>query len=205
MNLFGKKKQDVRVQPNTVITELGETVKMLEKREAYLDKQIGVFKGQALVAAKSKNKPKALANLKKAKMLEKQLDSIFGMKFNIELQIGALAQSITGQEVYKALVKGKDALTKLDTQSDPDKVADVMDDLAETMAKVDEVSQVMSQPIGQLMDDDELTKELDGMMLELELSPDVQLPPNMPNIPVKAVSIRQKEEEELKALQLMMN
>jgi charged multivesicular body protein 4 len=201
MNLFGRKKQDVKVQPNVVITDLGETVKMLEKREVYLDKQISMFRNQALTAVKAKNKPKALAHLKKAKMLEKQLESIFGMKFNIELQIGALAQSITGQEVYKALVKGKDALAKLDTQSDPDKVADVMDDLAETMSKVDEVSQVMSPPIGQLMDDDELTKELDNMMMELEVSPEVQ----MPNIPTKTINIRQKEEEELKALQLMMN
>lgn len=202
MNLFGRKKQDSKIQPSSVIIELGETIKMLDKREVYLEKQISLFRSGALDAMKSKNKSKALIYLKKSKMLEKQLESIFGMKFNVELQIGALAQSITGQEVYKALVKGKDALVKLDTQSDPDKVGDVMDDLAETMARVDEVSQVMSQPIGQLMDDDELTKELDGMMMELELSSEVQLP----NIPAKVVATKQnKEEDDLKTLQLMMN
>lgn len=199
--LFGKKKS-VAPAPSKAIDKLRESLEMLEKRETFLETQITLLKGQAVKYINEKNKTKALSQLKKCKLWEKEIDSISGQKFNLETQISALTQAIVNSETMQAMRMGRETLANLDAKLDPDKVANVMDDLTENLAKVGEVTDAMARPIGPLLDDDELLKELDDLSLEKEVlvTPEHQPTPLvLPNVP------NDQDEEELRKLENIMN
>lgn len=197
MNLFGKKKLQV-VQPIHAISKLQETQSMLEKRESHLDKQIAELKNNATRCMKAKNTARALYFIKKAKILEKQLETTFNMKLNIETQISVLSQSITNIETITAIQSSKDAFSFVEKKLDPDNVAELMDDIAENMNKVEEVADSLGQSIGPVVDEDELLKELEENFVEKSL---VEIPD------IKAVknTLSSSEEKELKELELIMN
>lgn len=199
--LFGKKKS-VAPAPSKAIDKLRESLEMLEKRETFLETQITLLKGQAVKYLHEKNKTKALSQLKKCKLWEKEIDSISGQKFNLETQISALTQAIVNSETMQAMRMGRETLANLDAKLDPDKVANVMDDLTENLAKVGEVTDAMARPIGPLLDDDELLKELDDLSLEKEVlvTPEPHTTPlDLPNVP------DDQDEEELRKLENIMN
>lgn len=207
MNLFGKKKTNVTT-PIQAIQILKDTLETMEKREAYLEKQIVLLTNDAKKAMSTKNKPKALHCLKKRKLLQKQLDSIFNTKLNLDTQIIALTQAVTNTDVIKSITIGKEVLKN--AKADPDKVADVMDELEETLAEVDEITDVMSRPIGQV-DEDELLEELERELAETDLTEKVvSLPstvlPSVPQKPVKKLEEPDERElQELKELVALMN
>src|SRR5689334_801774 len=100
-------------------------------------------------------------------MYEKQIDQIYGKKTNIEIQIMTLEAAAGNTEVLAAMRKGADALKRTVKETDVDKVADVMDDINESMALADELGEAMSQSIGPALDEDELNAELEEMENEL--------------------------------------
>lgn len=220
MNLFGKKKEAI-VKPSQAIAQLQETISTMEKRELFLDKQISSLRQKARDLVK-KDKSKAIFCLKRAKLLEKQLESSMGAKFNLEMQIASLIQALNNTETVSALSTGYKALSALENKIDPDKVSEVMDEITEAMSSVDEVSETISRPIGPVMDDDELLRELESMGLE-ELEPPSLVQPNLarpslvqpnlarsnlPSVPQTSLSERRQEEiedEELKELERVMN
>jgi len=212
MNLFGKKKT-ITPTPIQAIQSLKDTLQTMEKREEYLEKQITLLTNDAKKAINQKNKPKAVHCLKKRKLIQKQVDSIFNTKLNIDTQIIALTQAVTNSDVIKSITIGKEALKN--SKADPDKVADVMDELEETLAEVDEITDVMSRPIGQTVDDDELLDELERE-LEEERLPEVKkvivpVLPSVPQKPVKKVDdldkdeVTERELRELQELDAMMH
>jgi charged multivesicular body protein 4 len=222
MNLFGRKKKNTAVNPSCAIQTLQETLEVMEKREAHLEKQIDSFTTQAKKAMQVKKKPRALHFLRKKKLLEKQLTSIFNTKMNVEVQIAALIQAVNNTQTVSALSKGRDALQSMESKVDPDKVADVVDDIEERLAMVDEVSDAMSRPIGQLVDEDDLLAELEAEMQEDALLKEVTAPvvipqipqtpqvatlPAVPTTPVKTKEQLQeeREEQELKELEMLMS
>ena len=209
MNLFGKKKT-ITPTPIQAIQSLKETLQTMEKREEYLEKQITLLTNEAKKAMTQKNKPKAVHCLKKRKLIQKQVDSIFNTKLNIDTQIIALTQAVTNSDVIKSITIGKEALKN--SKADPDKVADVMDELEETLAEVDEITDVMSRPIGQTVDDDELLEELRELEDDMERLPEVKkfiapVLPSVPQKPVKKVDNLDKDEvteRELRELDAIM-
>jgi len=203
MNLFGRKKKNNTIQPHTAILTLEETLSTMEKREIYLEKQIADFTKNAKVAMKNNQKPRALHFLKRKKILDKQLESCFNMKLNVEMQIAALKQASHNTSVINAISIGSSALKS--TVSDPDKVADTVDSLEEQLSMVDEISDVLSRPVGEVYDEDELLLELrsttfgEQKLQELE---DITLP----TAPVGIITTSSKEEEdrELRELEALM-
>lgn len=191
--LFGKKKHTPPTAPKA-IDKLRETLNMLEKRENHLVKQITGLKEQAKVHVHQNNKPRALVFLKRVKLLEKELGSISGQKFNLDSQISTLMLAIINNETITAMKIGRDTLVGMESKMDPDNVADIMDDISENIVKMDEVSETLSRSIGLVVDEDELTAEMDTMLLQdkiLDLS-------KLPDVPQSIQS--EKEEQELQVL-----
>jgi len=185
MNLFGKKKQAGPTLADS-IKQLREAMDTLEKREQHISKQIQVTMNEAKKKAKLKDKRGALFQLKRKKMLEKQIDQIYGKKSNIETQIMALENAAGNREVLGAMRRGADALRRTVQETDVDKVADVMEDITESMGLADELGEAMSQPIGAAVDDDELTNELEEMERDL-ISEDLLKAPEVPVTKIEAV------------------
>ena len=205
-SIFGKKNKPAP-KPSDAIEKLQSTLDMLGKRETHIEKQIDVLKKSAKNILAS-SKPRALALMKRAKLFEKEYDNIVGQKLNLEAQISTLAQAVTNSETITAMRIGKDTLASLEGKLDVDKVSDVMDELAENMNKIEEISEMMSRSVGSsYMDDDELLHELDVMSLEDQSEvPDIKVPKRvdiagqLPNVPISTA-----EEDELKELEAMMN
>jgi len=170
-SLFGKKKQT----PNTAIDKLRESVSNLEKREIYLEKLVTTLRNQASLC-KSTNKEKAISCLKTAKLHEKQLLNICNLKSNLEVQICTITQALINKDLISAMNMGKEVMKDMKGSIDPDKVAEVMDDLEELKTDVDEVSTIMSKPIGEYQDDDDLLKELEDEEEVVKMNKKILLP-----------------------------
>ena len=202
-SIFGKKKNIEVETPQSAIQSMKKTLEMLEKREKYLEKNIETFKQGAKNVVKT-NKPKAIMLLKKAKMNEKHLMSIYGQKENLETQIFAIEQGITNNDIISSMKSGKIAIDNMSKNLDPDNVGELMDDIAETFQISNEVSDAISRPIGEVYDDDELLKEFDeefmiqSDMVKTSIQKHNEITPNVKNI------IKQKtEEEELQELMIV--
>jgi len=170
MNLFGNKKKATKTGSSSVsdsIQQLRQAHETLDKREQHLYKQIQLAQTEALKRLKAKDKRGALQHMKRKKMYEKSLEQLFGKKNNIEVQISTLEGAVGNAEVLHAMRQGALALKNTVKESDVDKVGDVMDEVNDSMAIAEEMSDAMAQPIGPVMDEDELTKEIEDMENEL--------------------------------------
>jgi len=103
-------------------------------------------------------------------------------------------------------------------QSDLDRADDLMDQINEAMDQVQEMNEVMSQPIGSAMDEGELEAELAELEeIGLDAFPSTENLPrqkipsqkpiiNLPNVPENKIVVRgQTEEDELAELEQAMN
>lgn len=202
-NFFGVKNK--KILPSMAIQNMKETLDTLEKREKFLETRITVLKNEAKSLV-STNKRKAIYLIKKAKINEKQLLSIYGQKENIETQIYALEQGVTNQNVISSMIYGKNAIEQITSTINPDNIDQLMDNINASIDSAEEVSNAMSSPIGQVYDDDDLFKELEDEVgnkqnneekyTKLSIS-------DLPEVPVNTVLSR--DENELKELNELMS
>lgn len=217
MYLFGRKKKNNPVEPRKAIQTLKDTLATMEKREEYLEKQISNFINQAIKAKKNNRKHRALHFLKKKKLVEKQLTTCFNTKMTLETQIDALIQAVNNTATVNAISQGRNALKTMESKINPNEVSDVVDDLEEQLSMVDEVSDAISRPIGDVYDDDDLLAELDGEIFDeqvqkqsipVSITNKKEMPKEMPKVPTNKpnkLSFTGKENQELRKLKKLMN
>lgn len=190
--------------PQEAIQKLRETEEMLGKKQEYLEKKID----QELMTAKkngTKNKRAALQALKRKKRFEKQLAQIDGTLSTIEFQREALENANTNTEVLKNMSYAAKAMKAAHENMDIDKVDDLMADITEQQEVAQEISDVISRPVGfgEEFDEDELMaeleeleqEELDQNLLDIEGAPDVTLP-SVPSTSLPSRPAKKKEEED---------
>ncbi|XP_042366327.1 charged multivesicular body protein 4b [Plectropomus leopardus] len=201
--LFGSKDGKAPT-PQEAIQKLRETEEMLTKKQEFLEKKIE----QELRTAKTygtKNKRAALQALKRKKRYEKQLDQIDGTLSTIEFQREALENANTNTEVLKNMGVAAKAMRAAHQDMNIDQVDDLMADITEQQEVAQEISDVISRPIGfgEEYDEDELMaeledleqEELDKNLLEIEGTEDVPLP-SVPSTSLPARPAKKKEEED---------
>lgn len=207
MSLFGKLfgsggKGGKAPTPQEAIQRLRETEEMLAKKQEFLEKKID----QELMTAKkngTKNKRAALQALKRKKRYEKQLTQIDGTLSTIEFQREALENANTNTEVLKNMGYAAKAMKAAHENMDIDKVDDLMADITEQQEVAQEISDVISRPIGfgEEYDEDELMaeleeleqEELDKNLLEIEGTEDL---PSVPSTSLPSRPAKKKEEED---------
>ncbi|XP_068451313.1 charged multivesicular body protein 4b [Clinocottus analis] len=209
MSLFGKLfggggKGGKGPTPQEAIQKLRETEEMLAKKQDFLEKKIDL----ELATAKkngTKNKRAALQALKRKKRYEKQLAQIDGTLSTIEFQREALENANTNTEVLKNMGYAAKAMKAAHENMDIDKVDDLMADITEQQEVAQEISDVISRPIGfgDEFDEDELMaeleeleqEELDKNLLEIQGTDDVPLP-SVPSTSLPSRPAKKKEEED---------
>ncbi|KAM7401604.1 hypothetical protein PAMP_016907 [Pampus punctatissimus] len=210
MSLFGKLfgggggKGGKAPTPQDAIQRLRETEEMLAKKQDFLEKKID----HELMTAKkngTKNKRAALQALKRKKRYEQQLAQIDGTLSTIEFQREALENANTNTEVLKNMGMAAKAMKAAHENMDIDKVDDLMAEITEQQEVAQEISDVISRPIGfgQDYDEDELMaeleeleqEELDKNLLEIEGTEDVPLP-SVPSTSLPSRPAKKKEEED---------
>ena len=198
---FFYKKQEI-ISPMNVIQNMKLTLEMIEKKEKFLESNIEKFKNEARNILHT-NKPKAITLLKKAKMNEKQLLSLYGQKENLELQIFSIEQGVTNKNIISSMIEGKNIIEQLSKNMDIDNIGELMDEITETFQTSKEVTDAISRPIGELYDEDDLLKELeDESNVDSDLEKSLQNIAPI-NVPVKKIT-KKTDEEELNELMLSM-
>jgi len=200
--LFGGNAKTATPTPADAIQRLREVEEMLFKKQEFLEKkqheELEVIKKNG-----TKNKRVSLQALKRKKRLDKQLEQIDGTLTTIEYQREALENANTNTEVLKIMNLAGKALKGVHNNMDIDKVEDLMDEVREQQQIAEEISSVISNPIGfnNDVDEDELMKELEELEQE-EL--DKQLietgePEKLPEVPTASLpSTAQKKKEKPK-------
>ncbi|KAL3978517.1 hypothetical protein ACER0C_019579 [Sarotherodon galilaeus] len=207
MSLFGKifgsgGKGGKAPTPQDAIQRLRETEEMLAKKQDFLEKKIE----QELVTAKkngTKNKRAALQALKRKKRYEKQLAQIDGTLSTIEFQREALENANTNTEVLKNMGFAAKAMKAAHENMDIDKVDDLMAEITEQQEVAQEISDVISRPVGfgEDYDEDELMAELEELEQEeldknlLEIGGTENLP-SVPSTSLPSKPAKKKVEED---------
>ncbi|CCW69245.1 unnamed protein product [Phytomonas sp. Hart1] len=151
------------------IEKIGNSIELLEKREALLEKKMNEELEKAKEFYAHKNQTRALQSMKRKKMYEEQLQSSMNEKQNLETLRFTLQNQALNQEVLNAQLSAKDDLKRSNKRLNAEKIEDNMEELIEEMDKAKQVSEALQQPIGgEIIDQDELLQELE---LELELNP----------------------------------
>lgn len=131
----------------------------------------------------------ALSALKRKKRYEQQLNQIDGTLTTLEYQREALENANTNTEVLKTMGIAANAFKKAHLDLDVDKVQDLKDDIAEQQEIANEISNVISSPIGldAQLDEEDLLRELEELEQETLDDQLLNIPPaaalNLPNVP----------------------
>ena len=220
-NLFGsnenktKKRESINTKSTAIYTlsELKKTSETLEKRKHHLIIKINEFMKKAKEKNKKGDKRGALLFLKKKKMYEKEIIKIEGSQMNIEQQIITIESMCTNKLVFDNLYNTNNCIKILHNTMDIEEVEDLHDDINEAMEKSNEISELMSRPIGEEFDEDELLEELtiDSITQFDEIPSAINTPNdnesvvlNFPDAPIsklenKVISPTNKELAELEA------
>jgi len=172
--------------PAEAIQKLREVEEMLIKKQEFLEKKVDA-EVEIIKKNGTKNKRVSLQALKRKKRLEKQLEQIDGTLTTIEYQREALENANTNTEVLKIMGIAAQALKGAHNNMDIDKVEDLMDDVKEQQQIAEEISNVISNPIGfgQDVDEDELLKELEDLEQETVDEALLNIPESaLPEVPV---------------------
>ena len=214
MPLFGSKKK-AAPPPKESISKLRETLEMLEKREEYLQKKCEQELQNAKKFMAQKNKRSAAMCLKRKKTYESQMEKLGGARMTIEQQVMTLEGANVSLQAMNAMKQGAASMKQIHGQMNIDQVDDTMDDIREQMDIANEINEAISQPLGDMYDEDELLNELEELeqegieeqFLNSQATPATSLPsaPSTNPIASQPTKAPQKsEEEELRLLEASM-
>lgn len=210
--LFGKSNSEKAPTPQEAIQKLLEIEELMVKRQDVLERKID----DELKVAKTngvKNKRVALQALKRKKRYEAQLTQIDGTLTTLEYQRDALENANTNTEVLKSMAFAAKAFKSANLDLDVDKVQDLKDDIAEQQELANEISGIISNPIGMdaQIDEDDLMAELEELeqenldkeLCDLPVNPMPDVPSNIPEAAPSTASkkpVASAEEKELDEL-----
>lgn len=178
MNLFGKRpsggaaaksapsSSSSNGSPAQSLAKMRTTLSTIEKREAFVQKKMMAQLKDAKTRNSKGDKRGAMFALKKKKMYEKEVEKLGNTRMTIESQILALENASVTLDVVGAMRAGASTQKKLQAKMNVESVEDLQDEIAESMQLAEEVSEAISQPVGDLYDDDELLGELDELETE---------------------------------------
>jgi charged multivesicular body protein 4 len=132
-------------------------------RESHIDKKITAQLVEAKKKSAAKDKKGALFCLKRKKMFEAEINKIQGARMTLEQQILTLESATVNLEVVKGMQSGVSAMQRMSKAMDVDKVDDLMGEIKEGMDNAEDISNIISQPVGEPLDDEELLAELNEM------------------------------------------
>jgi len=202
--LFGKKKEEKKVDITETVRLLKESISSLEKRHVFLDKNIEQERETARDWLKKGNKQKALTHMKKLKLYQKEANIIDGNIYNLETQRLTIESFATTKNIIEVMKQSSQVLKQ---GPDQEQVSDLVDDINESIQIQQEVAEELSRPIGPVFDEDELLGELEELEMNETLKKDV-IPLRMIDMPVapkKKIIVKVSEEDELKELEVLMS
>ncbi|KAJ7638767.1 vacuolar-sorting protein SNF7 [Roridomyces roridus] len=161
MSYFGRR--DTKQSARDAIVGLRQQLQMIEKKEEHLQKKIE----QDLKIAKANavsNKALATSALKKKRANETQLEQLRGQQMQLEMQVNTLENANLNAETMSAMKKAADVLQQIHSGMSVAKVDETMAAITEQREVANEITELISNPIGtDMATDDELKAELEAL------------------------------------------
>ncbi len=204
LNIFGKKKETSTLNPIDTIQKLKEQVIILNKRNNCVEQKIATIMTEIKQVAKT-NQQKALLLLDKKKTYDEEIHKNDCASILLEKQIAALETSVINKQVTDTLRNGNIFVKKIQQTMNIDNIEDLMDDIKETADTQKTISEIFSNQVQNIYDDEDLLNELNRITNEEEVKqepevkqdPEVKQPQyNFPNVPMN-----HEDEQELVLLQ----
>eukprot|EP00041_Stephanoeca_diplocostata_P007033 m.97166 g.97166 ORF g.97166 m.97166 type:complete len:227 (-) comp16691_c0_seq1:366-1046(-) len=147
------------------LEKINGRIELLDKKLDYLEKQ---SREQQALAKKTGTKTpllkkKAMMYMKRYKSLQEQARHVEGQRDNLDAQRSALEMAQLNRGTVEVMGDVQKVINK---SMDIDKTEDILDDVLEGMDKVNEVTELMSRPMGPQQDADELEDELAEFLAE---------------------------------------
>ena len=212
LNIFGKKKEPP-VNVMDTIQKLKEQVEILNKRNKCVEQKTVSIMNEIKQVAKT-NQQKALLLLDKKKTYDEEINKNDCASILLEKQIAALESSIINKQVTDTLRDGNLFVKKVQKTINVDTIEDLMDDIKETADTQKTISEIFSNQVQGIYDDEDLLNELNQIANEEEQKPQQkqqQKPhpsyhfPNVPVVNQKTVAENQLEEDEKELIQLQQS
>lgn len=198
LNIFGKKKEISTLNPIDTIQKLKEQVIILNKRNNCVEQKIATIMTEIKQVAKT-NQQKALLLLDKKKTYDEEIHKNDCASILLEKQIAALETSVINKQVTDTLRNGNIFVKKIQQTMNIDNLEDLMDDIKETADTQKTISEIFSNQVQNIYDDEDLLNELNRITNEEEVKqePEIKQPQyNFPNVPMN-----HEDEQELVLLQ----
>lgn len=149
------------------IASIKELMDSLEHQVDLLDKRIGELDQDAKNAVLRKNRVTALAALKSKKRAESSLSTRYATLSQLEEVASRLQQASDQVQLVKVMESSASALQSLNVQiGGSERVGTTMDHLREQMSATDELTAILSEPTGDVVDEEEIDDELEALEME---------------------------------------
>jgi charged multivesicular body protein 4 len=153
--LFGKKKQEPKVTPQTACEANAAKIEELQKKIEHLDKQADAQAKKAVQYMKAKNKKKALECMKMKKMYENQSTTITNMCYNLQQQQNQLQMAQISADAFGQYAQNTKAMRQALGGLDADKIDEMRDENEDVMDQLNEITDILAQPSMEGLDDAE--------------------------------------------------
>lgn len=155
---------------DATIALLKQLISAMTYQCSTLSTRIASLNATAAAAVKSSNRISALAALRSKKLAERTLKQRADTLSQLEEVYTQIEQAADQVEIVRTMEASAVVLRGLNKQvGGVERVEDVIEGLREEMAKVDEVGQVIGEPLGgarEQIDEDEVDEELEAMERE---------------------------------------
>ncbi|KAL7958287.1 Snf7 domain-containing protein [Trichoderma compactum] len=156
------------------ITEEDSSIASIKELASNLEHQIDLLNGrideldqEARNAVLRKNRVAALAALKSKKRAESSLSTRYATFHQLEEVASRLQQASDQVQLVKVMESSANALESLNAQiGSADKVENTMDRLRDQMSATDEITAILAEPTGMIVDEEEIDEELEAMEKE---------------------------------------
>lgn len=139
----------------------------VEKRVKHLNTLSLNLKKQAKNDVQKGDKSSALLKLQKKKIVDQQIANLSASLLQLESQKFELENSSTTYEIVNTMAVGAAAQKKLAQRMDPDKVANMMDEISDLSDQNQELNDIIaSSGPANALDDYELEAELEALVAE---------------------------------------
>lgn len=200
-SLFGKKVTTIEKTKKAAVGTR-EQIELLQRKSDYLDKRIQKELADAKLCIKNKQQEKAKIHLARKARYIKQQDQLANQILNLEEMSFALENQQLVQEQITVMKTTKLVFKDLNTEKQRKEIEDLTDDIREHMEDVREISEALSEPIGNTADLD-IDAELEELE-QLDLDQDM-LKINTPSPSVQETKTQEQiEEDQLQQLEREM-
>jgi charged multivesicular body protein 7 len=165
---FASRPEPITHQDFTIVS-LKTLLSSLTSQCDTLSKRISSFTATTSAAIKSSNRISALSALRSKKLAEKNLKQRADTLAQLEEVYTKIEQAVDQVEIVRVMEASAGVLRGMNKEvGGVERVEDVIEELREEMSKVDEVGQIINEPMGarEQVDEGEIDDELEAMERE---------------------------------------